>query len=237
MLDGPSAVPEPSLLALGIENYCIPGMAWPALPDAEEEAADLEALYRARGFHATALVGRQANENELNAMSADGRLTSARRIHLACHGMNVDGDTPMESSLCLSDSELDGVEISLLDMDADLVVLSACCSGQRAISGRDMDDMPGDELFGLQAAFFAAGAKEIVASLWPVDSRAARAICVGLHRHLIDGLPSDVALQQSICDYLDTASLLRRKRFYWGPFQLTALGPSLATPASDGSML
>ena len=238
MLDGPSGAPDQSLLALGIKDYHIPGMVWPALPDAEDEVIELEELYRANRLRATALFGAAANEDELNAMSADGRLKSARRLHFACHGMNIDGDTPMESGLCLSDSELDGVEISLMDMEADLVVLSACCSGQRAISGRGMAELPGDELFGLQAAFFTAGAKEIVASLWPVDSKAARVICVNLHRHLIAGLPSDVALQRSICDYLDAAGLLRRRRFFWGPFQLMAVGRSLPVPkVSDRSTL
>lgn len=233
LLDGPRGDGDGRLLALGIETYAIPGKTWPPLPDAEREVADLEALYGEAGVDATALRGADANEPAVNAMSADGRLKDARRLHIACHGMNIDADTPMESSLCLVTSELDGIEISLLDLDADLVVLSACCSGQRAIGGRGMDELPGDELFGLQAAFFAGGVKEIVASLWPVHSETSRHVGVGLHRHLLDGLPSDIALQRALCDYLAGAKRLRQKRFYWAPFQLTATGRSLARPATD----
>ncbi len=233
LLQSPRGDGDSALLALGIETYAIPGKAWPPLPDAELEVSDLETLYGEAGVAATALRGADASERALNAMSADGRLRAARRLHIACHGMNIDADTPMESSLCLATSELDGIEISLLDLGADLVVMSACCSGQRSIGGRGMDELPGDELFGLQAAFFAAGVKEIVASLWPVHSETSRKIGVGLHRHLLDGLPSDVALQRAVCDYLAGAKRLRQKRFYWAPFQLTATGRSLDRPARD----
>ncbi len=233
LLEGPRDDGDGQLLALGIETYDIPGKSWPPLPDAEQEVDDLEALYREAGTAATALRGAGANEPALNAMSSDGRLRAARRLHIACHGMNIDADTPMESSLCLATSELDGIEISLLNLDADLVVLSACCSGQRAIGGRGMDVLPGDELFGLQAAFFAAGVKEIVASLWPVHSETSRRVGVALHRHLLAGAPCDVALQRALCDYLAGAKRLRQKRFYWAPFQLTATGSSLARPAID----
>src|SRR6266699_3222337 len=61
------------------------------------------------------------------------------------------------------------MEIANWQLRANLVVLSACCSGQRPISGRWMEELPGDELFGLQSAFFMAGARRMLSCLWPVD--------------------------------------------------------------------
>jgi hypothetical protein len=72
---------------------------------------------------------------------------------------------------------------------------SACQVGQRAISGRSAapqsgdEALFGDEMFGLPAAFFSAGAREVLGGLWPVNDQAALAIMPGLHEHLADGLP------------------------------------------------
>jgi CHAT domain-containing protein len=132
----------------------------------------------------------------------------------------------MESRLFLRDTVLDGLEIANWRLDAQLVVLSACCSGQRAIEGRGLkEELPGDDMFGLQAAFFAAGAKQVLGSLWPVDSAAAREIMVAFHRHLAAREAPDLALQAAIVGYLSSARPARlRKLYYWAPFFLSALG-------------
>ena len=124
----------------------------------------------------------------------------------------------------LYDSRLEGVEIANLSLNADLVVLSACCSGQRPISGRGMAELPGDDMFGLQDAFITAGARQVVGTLWPVDSEAAAAITTALHRYRLAGEPADLALQHAVCDYLRQAGVLKRNVYYWAPFFLTVVG-------------
>jgi CHAT domain-containing protein len=130
----------------------------------------------------------------------------------------------MESFLYLYDSIVDGLEIASWELKAELVVLSACSSGQRAISGRGMPHLPGDDLFGLQAAFFAAGAKRVIGSLWPVHSPAAKAIMTALHRQLATGQSPETALRSAILEYLRTARVGNRQSFYWAPFFLSAVG-------------
>ena len=218
------ASPRRRLLALGICDYNLPGETLPPLEDAVAEAAEVARLYEERGHEAIVWPGRQANESSLRQLVEDGRLESFTTLHIATHGRNVDSDTPMESCLYLYDSLLEGLEIADWRLDAELVVLSACCSGQRAIKGRGLDELPGDDLFGLQAAFFAAGAKWVLGSLWPVHSQTARQIMTRFQEFLLTGQAPDIALQSAVREYLKTAGLRMRKSLYWAPFFLSTVG-------------
>jgi CHAT domain-containing protein len=184
----------------------------------------------------TVLPGVEANISRLQQLEQTGRLGSFTTLHIATHGLNVDSDTPMESYLLLYDSILEGLEIANWRLGAELVVLSACCSGQRAIKGRGMDELPGDDLFGLQAAFFAAGARWVLGSLWPVHSGVARTMMTAFHRLLLVGQAPDVALQSAIIEYLSGAGLRMRKSFFWAPFFLSAVGRPCGTEESEPAL-
>lgn len=223
----PHVAPKPPrLLALGIAEYRIRGVLLPPLADTESEVAHLEDLYSAKGVAATALRGPEVVEDRLRKMEREGQLGAFTILHMATHGFNVSADTPMESHLFLYDSLLDGLDIANWRLRADLVVLSACCSGQRAIAGRGMEELPGDDLFGLQAAFFAAGARQVLGSLWPVHSQVAYQMMTAFHRFLLDGQPSERSLQSAVLEHLATAGPRTRKRPYWAPFFLCAAGRS-----------
>jgi hypothetical protein len=219
LLDYEQAPPGP-LLATGIKDYALPGREWPALEQAPLEAEEVRDLYRERDQDARVLVNGDATEAALEELD----LTAFTRLHFAAHGDSVGADVPMESFLCLHDSYLDGLDIARWRVRADVAVLSACCSGQRAVGGRGQAELPGDELFGLQAAFFAAGVRRVVGCLWTVTSAVARRVSLGLHRRLLDGLEPDLALQQSLIEFLDNADLVDRKAHRWGPFFLSAVG-------------
>jgi CHAT domain-containing protein len=214
------------LLAIGIAEYRTPGMSLRPLADAESEVADLERLYSAKGVAATALRGPEVVEERLRKMERGGQLEAFTTLHMATHGFNVSEDTPMESHLFLYNSLLDGLDIANWRLRADLVVLSACCSGQRAIAGRGMEELRGDDLFGLQAAFFAAGARQVLGSLWPVHSKVAYRMMTVFHRFLLEGQSSERALQSTVLEHLTTAGPRSRKRIYWAPFFLCAAGRS-----------
>lgn len=224
---GPGEARRTSLLGIGVTNYAVPGASLPPLPDAGSEIAAIVEAYRAAGGTADSLVDTRATRKNLEECLRQHRPAI---LHLACHGTNIESDTPLESRLYLAREVLEGLDIPFLPLHASLVILSACSSGQRAIGGRGLAELPGDELFGLPAAFLAGGVREIIASLYPVESGPARIISQGLHRYLLDGRPADVALQAAICDYLDQARVLRRRPYYWAFFYLTALGPSPVSP-------
>lgn len=209
------------VLALGICDYQVPGQKLTNLKEAEEEVKDLESLY---GKALILIKGADATEGRLQQLDREGELEKFTCLHLAVHGDNIQSDTPMESRLFLRDTILEGLEIANWKLNANLIVLSACCSGQRPISGRGMDELPGDDLFGLQAAFFAAGAKRTICSLWPVESSVARSMTVRFHGYIANGLQPELALQAAVIDYLKTAGTQKRKVYYWAPFFLSAMG-------------
>jgi CHAT domain-containing protein len=212
---------EGPVMVVGTSHY---DQGFPDLPQAEEEAEIVRDWYVGMGGEVVPLIGPSAVEAGLKELEAGGRLGECRTLHFATHGFNVSSDSPMESRIALRDGFVDGIEISNWRLSAEVVVLSACCSGQRAISGRGMAELPGDELFGLQASFFMAGARRVLGALWPVDSKAAKMITTGFHRHLHAGLEPDVALQRATNDFLDGAGTLHRRTYYWGPFFMAAIG-------------
>ncbi len=99
-----------------------------------------------------------------------------RGVHFATHAL-IDLRNPELSGIVLSLYDAQGRpedgfvrvgDIYHLDMPVDLVVLSVCDSAG--------GDSPGSEgVFSLARAFFHAGARRVVASLWPVDDRASAA--------------------------------------------------------------
>jgi CHAT domain-containing protein len=77
----------------------------------------------------------------------------------------------------------------------------------------------------LQAAFFAAGARQLLCSLWPVESWVAHSIARRFHEELARQ-PPELALQITLNDYLDKASSGTRGEYYWAPFFLSRMGTS-----------
>jgi CHAT domain-containing protein len=196
------------------------------LPETGPEVKGAAEAYWRKGIETDVLSGAQFTRNLLRDWSDTGRLASYSSIHLATHGVSVFAEeslnTPMESRLFLAASALDGLEISRLRLDADLVVLSACNSGQRAIQGRAMEELPSDEIFGLQAAFAIAGVRSVLGCLWPVDDRTARDIMVCFHQYHADDLKPEAALQAAMVEHVRSQS--DRSCHRWAPFFLTIFG-------------
>jgi CHAT domain-containing protein len=207
---------EGPVLAVGIGTFDDPGVV--SLPNAETEASDVASAHREQGR-----LSLRTTRAEFVAMS----LSDYRCLHLATHGSSVlAGDAlndPLGCGIEFADGTLDGRAIAALELRAELVVLAACDSGQRAIGGRGLAELPGDDMFGLQAVLFDAGAGTLLGALWPVDDESARAILVDFHRAYAAGAPPDRALQSALKAHL--ADPARRQNLYdWAPFFLTSLG-------------
>lgn len=212
------------VLAIGIHEYQVPGCRINPLPSAESDTAKVANLYETYGVPVVLLTGKEAREASLHQLDQTGELARFSCLHLTTHGENIPSDTPMESRLYLQDSVVDGLEIANWRLAADLVVLSACSAGQRSIEGRGMDELPGDDLFGLQAAFFTAGGRRLVSALWAVDAHASGPIVEEFHHCILKGEPPEVALQSAVNNFRASAEVLRRKSLYWAPFFLAAMG-------------
>jgi CHAT domain-containing protein len=214
------------VLVAGVEHFDVPGMNLPPLPEAELEAQEVKQIYDTHRVPVKLLLEAEATADRIRELESDGTLKEYSCLHFATHCESVNSESPMESHFYMQDSLLDGLELANLQLGADTVVLSACCSGHRPIDGRGLKELPGDDLFGLQAAFFRAGARRILGTLWPVDSVAARRIATGFHARLAADKLCDpeVALQTSVRDYLSQADMRTRKVYFWAPFFLSVLG-------------
>jgi CHAT domain-containing protein len=115
-------------------------------------------------------------------------------VHFAAHAV-VDDAYPERSAVLLApgsgeDGELRAREIADLDLRNGLVVLSVC----RGASGNVLQ---GEGVMSLARAFFQAGARTVVGSLWPLDDREAGLLFDAFYRQLARGRPAREALQRA----------------------------------------
>jgi CHAT domain-containing protein len=150
-----------------------------SLPAAEIEAAYIASLFP----NSTALLGQQATAAAVRAAINDYSI-----LHFATHG-HLSADVPLLSAIMLAGGDtLTVYELMGLHMHADLVVLSACRTGQGATT-------PGDDVLGLTRALLSAGARAALVSLWPVDDVATSLLMGAFYRELQQGQPPRAALQ------------------------------------------
>ena len=148
------------------------------------------------------------------------QLSQYRILHFATHGL-LNSERPELSGLVFSLVDQEGNpqdgflrlhEIYNLQLNADLVVLSACETGL----GKEIK---GEGLIGLTRGFMYSGAPRVVASLWNVDDLAtAELMKLFYQRMLKDGMPAGAALRAAQLE------LSRQKRwaspYFWAGFVL-----------------
>lgn len=184
------------------------------LPGAEAEAVSV-----ARLMGVTPLTGPQATTDALRA-----RAPHATVIHLATHGFAYGTeDKVADSFVALApDASDDGVltvsdllsDSSLRFPVAELVVLSACQTGlgQHTAS---------EGTLGLQRAFLAAGARNVLVSLWSVSDEATSLLLQAFYRHWLEDpdTPSKAeALRRAQEDVRATRGFEHPR--FWSAFQL-----------------
>jgi CHAT domain-containing protein len=184
----PPAIPEPSHVTLapsrqrGDTLLTAPttrGPSRPSLPRLPGTRVEVEGL-APLWPKARVLLGREASENALLELARTGAMARFGVLHFATHA-RVDNDRPEASALELSvvdpqdagarrgehpcDGVVTGREILReWKLNADLVTLSACDTGL----GREV---AGEGYVGFAQAFFQAGARSLLVSLWKVEDR------------------------------------------------------------------
>jgi hypothetical protein len=161
------------------------GLHLSSLPETEQEAMRVASLFAPPKTYtkpaagepegqSVVFMGHGAGEGVVKQLLAVSDGPGAHRqwqyVLFSTHGL-ADTFNGMLSCLALAspaaDSEEDGFlqaqEVMNLELDADLVMLSACQTGLGRLRG-------GEGLVGLSAAFFYAGTESVCASLWQVPS-------------------------------------------------------------------
>jgi CHAT domain-containing protein len=149
-----------------------------------------------------------------------GDLARAGVLQLVTHGTNPRPQEAVDARLALADGALDDLDLVMWPFDGALVIMFACYSGQRALRGESGAELVADEINGLSAALFAAGAGSVIGSLWPAEEPFAAALIEPLHRHLLAGRPVDQALRAAVGEVRATRALFRRT-YYWAPYVLS----------------
>jgi len=223
-----SSRPDPSVLALAIWEFPGREKEFGRLSSKDETEA-VAAAYRERDLAVDLRL--QPTRADVLGLIDDGTLAHSTILVLATHGTSAGSVTPMDSTLELYDDAVDGLEILTWPLqDCELVALSACFGGQLAVRGRDQEELPGDEMFGLPAAFMEAGARSVLAPAWPADDEYTTRIVVDFHRRLADRVPADLALQAAQCAYLDDPDPdAGTEAYYWSGLQLLSTGRPAAS--------
>ena len=118
-------------------------------------------------------------------------LRDNRFVLLATHG--VLHETPLLSSLLLANGDsLTMHELLSLDLEAELVVLSACESGLHEVGG-------GDEILAFTRGLLAAGARAAIVTLWKIRDSSTALLMDALFKRLAQGEPPVDALHRAQC--------------------------------------
>jgi tetratricopeptide (TPR) repeat protein len=185
--EGRGLTVEESALDGGAGKYYGQRLRWFNLPGTEAEVKGLQNLSFSRS-RPTIFTGKDVSEKKVKELSAAGTLKTYPVIHFACHGY-FNEEAPAMSSIVLSevsgltntgeDGYLTIPEIILLDMDARMVVLSACETGLGQVKR-------GDGMVGLVRSFLVAGAENVGVSLWSISDEATVEFMTRLYRKVIE---------------------------------------------------
>ena len=178
-----------------------------ALPATGEEVKALNVIYSP---NANIFLGSNATESNFNNQS-----TKFGIIHLATHSL-VNEALPLFSSIAFSkengeDGFLEAREIIQMELNAQLVILSAC----KTAFGKQI---AGEGMLGLTRAFFTAGIPSVVASLWQVEDNATKVLMVEFHKRIKEGNTPDLALKGAQIYMIKNSGYT--DPLFWSPFIL-----------------
>ena len=188
------------------------GSEYAALPETEREVTGILKLF---------LDKNRSGEYHLRKDAGEGLLKSSNIknygfIHLATHGF-INEETPKLSGILFSEDEKneDGIlysnEIYNLNLDADLVVLSACESGLGKV-------VRGEGIMGLTRGFLYSGANNVAVSLWQVGDKSTSKLMIYFYENILNGLSYSQSLREA------KLRIIKEKKYAypseWGPFIL-----------------
>ncbi|MGB1249046.1 MAG: CHAT domain-containing protein [Candidatus Promineifilaceae bacterium] len=150
---------------------------------------------------------------------ADATLERVRKVaeevdilHLATHG-EFNAKNTLFSGLLLHDGQLVTLDVFGLNLNADLVTLSACQTGQAAVS-------QGNELLGLMRGFLSAGAASLLLTHWSVEDESTEKLMMGFYRYIRAGMSKAAALQKIQREWANGAVPTLEHPYFWASFFL-----------------
>ncbi|MEM9390294.1 MAG: CHAT domain-containing tetratricopeptide repeat protein [Bacteroidota bacterium] len=161
-------------------------------------------------------LNKAASENQFKHLASRSNI-----MHLATHSI-VDNSNPMNSYIMFATDD-DGTEDGLLhtyellgmQLNADLVTLSACNTGV----GKYFE---GEGMVSLATGFNIAGVDNVVMSLWPVPDYTTAEIMESFYYHMNEGMEISGALRQAKLDFLQNNDSNLHHPYYWAGFVINS---------------
>jgi len=190
------------------------GVQFVRLPSTRKEVESIASLYKPADCKV--YFGREATKVALQRE----HLAGYRVLHLATHAV-IDERVPSRSGVVLSgssaeDSILRVPDVFNLDLDADLVVLSACQTGLGKL-------VKGEGMVGLTRSFLYAGASRIAVSLWEVNDMATAELMESFYRNMRRGVLPASAMRTAKLMMLRSATAAYHHPYFWASFVITGL--------------
>ena len=160
--------------------------------------------------------GRQFIGNDANVDTFKNNIGDVSILHLAMH-TSIDNDIPLDSYLSFtkedmeSKSRLYAHEIVELNINADLVILSACETN----AGEHVD---GEGVRGIAKSFFIAACPNLIITNWLVDDYSSSKIMYSFLEEIKLGVDPALALRNSKIDFIDNSSNVHTHPSYWAAF-------------------
>ena len=190
-----------------VENFFFNGEVFTPLPGAAEEVK-----YLANLFHAKPLLGSEAKKQVVLQ-----HLSEASIIHIAAHAESKRGeiilaadtshDQPNPESFLLTQEDITSISVQ-----ARLVVLCCCYTGKGKVSS--------EGVIGITRSFLAAGARSVLATLWPVDDKATKEFMEKFYGELLEETPICEALRRAQNFFQEHENNTYQPIRIWAPFTI-----------------
>jgi len=193
----------------GDENAC-----FPPLPETVEE---VEGIANYLNINKNTLYFKEhASLEKLYELDGEKRLDDFQYVLFATHAVIPEDEINIitQPALLLSDGFLKMAKVFELQMNADLVSLSACNTGQD-------DSIKGEGVRGLTRAFMFAGTPAVAVTLWKVHSDASRQLSINLFSALKNGHTLAQSLQKAKLSMLNGEHKdldFYRHPYFWAGF-------------------
>ena len=190
-----------------VEKISLNGEVFTSLPGAAEEAKYLANLFQARP-----LLGREAKKQVVLQ-----HLSEASIIHIAAHAESKRGeiilapnssrDQPNPESFLLTQEYITSITVK-----ARMVVLYCCYTGKGKVSS--------EGVIGITRSFLAAGARSVLATLWPINDKATKEFMEKFYGELLEETPVCEALRRTKNIFQEHKNNTYQSIRIWAPFTI-----------------
>ena len=190
-----------------VEKISLNGEVFTSLCGAAEEVK-----YLANLFQAKPLLGSEARKRVVQQ-----HLSEASIIHIAAHAeskrgeiilaANTSHDQPNPESFLLTQEDITSISVQ-----ARLVVLCCCYTGKGKVSS--------EGVIGITRSFLAAGARSVLATLWPINDNATKEFMEKFYGELLEETPVCEALRRAQNFFQEHENNTYQAIRIWAPFTI-----------------